>query len=326
MAKIISRGEDVYNCDTCNRYVRLPDNPLGINVMGRCIITKGCLGSLHKVLNQKLISQISSITPSIEGVNDWFQRKILYTHNQITPALEWVVNHELGNVPIIQVFTERSDPTTLKTTLVETTAYTKEVTTSFATISFSTAQLGVAQCLSLSSTVLEQPTAQVVTDLLLTNKGELTLATTNKTSSIDILVRYTNTSTGESIDVLYQSVDNSPSVLSPWAGTSTILLNGKRFYVRSFNIVTTPAGTAFFQSGRPTPSGFSISIPSLGSAYNTDVILLANSPYTTIDKNTTTYVDVAGINTSNSLAYLSSGNLFVDSSLIRSTYPPIAPL
>ena len=209
---------------------------------------------------------------------------------------------------------------------METTSYIKQSTTHVAILTFNTAQAGIAQCLSLSSTVLEPVVPLILSDALLTNNSELTIATTDSTSSIDITIRYTNTSSGETTDVSYLSIDNSPSLLSPWVGISTILLNGKRFHVRSLNIISTPAGNAFFKPGQSVPSGFSISIPSLGNAYNTNVVLLANSPYTSVDRNTTAYIDIAGINLFNSLAYLSSGNLFADPSLIRPTYPPIAHL
>lgn len=326
MAKIISRGEEVYSCDVCNRYVRLPDNPLGLNILHRCIITKGCLGSLHKVLNKKLISQISTITPSVEGVADWFQRKIVHTHTQTAPTKQWVFDHDLGSIPVVQVFIDRGIPNSTNTELLETELYTQTSTSTHTTINFDVSQTGIAQCLALSSTTVQPKTVQVTTNVQLTNKGELTIATLDSAPAIGLTVRYTDTNTGETIDVRYFSVDNSPSILSPWASISNILLNGKRYYVRSFNIATTPGGNAFFASGRPLTSGFSITFPELESTYNTNVILLAASPYTAIDKITNSFIDIATVTAVQSSVVLVGSDLVSVPSIIRDTYPPILPL
>lgn len=326
MSQIISRGESVYECDVCKRAIRLPENPHGMDVMNRCIITKGCLGELHRATSSITIKSTPSITPAVEGVDDWFQRKALFTFKQDNASQIWIVPHEMGSIPIVQVFLTYEDELTHTTSLVETVNFVLESTSTVTTVRFDKPQTGVAQCIALSSTSIEVPT--VLTDTLkpITHTGELTIATLDSAPSINITLRYTDTNSGSFIDVVYKSVDNVPSILSPWVSTSNIIANGKKYYVRSFNLVSTPSGEAFFALGAGVTNGRSVTFPSLNSTYNTNLILLGTSPYSIVDKTTDSYVDIGITKVQPLSVILSNGDLLVETTAIRSTFPPILPL
>ena len=325
MTQVLERGESVHQCDVCQRYVRLPTNSQGLDVIQRCIITKNCSGSLHRILNSKRITQTPSSTPAVDGVDDWFQRNVIFTHTQVVGARKWIIAHNFGNVPVVQVFVQRVNGTSLKNELVETTDCIIESTSTTTVVTFTTAQQGVAQCLSLSSASLK-PEVTILKDLeLLTNAGELTIATLDNSPSINITLSYVNTEDGSSVDVTYGSVDNSPSVKSPWAGTSIILLNGKQRFVRSFNIITTFGGSVFFSNSQNITNGLQVNFPSLAANHaNENVILFGKPPFATVDKVLTEYLDVGYA--SDGKILLDNKNLYTGSNNKRSTYPPIALL
>lgn len=323
MSLILARGERVYECDVCNRAIRMPENPTGLEVMGRCIITNGCLGTLHKVLSPSKIASTPSLTPAVEGVDDWFQRRALYNHEQKVPTTKWIIPHGMGIIPLIQGFIHVEDEVTHKLSLVETNKFSVVSDAYKSVLTFDVPHSGTAQCISTSSTSVAKPVDLPVSFRDITHLGELTIATLNSDPSINITVRYSNTNTGEFTDVVYKSVDSVPSVLSPWAGSSNILLGGKKYYVRSFNIVTSPGGDAFFRLGSTTASGSSVSFPQIGTTYSSNIILLSTYPHSVADRVTTEYIDIASTNTSNVSLALSNGELKADSAIIRSTFPPI---
>lgn len=325
MVQILSRGENVYTCDVCKRNVRLSANRRGLDIMQRCIITKGCRGTLHRVTNSKEIANTPTLTPAAEGLDDWFQRKVLFNYSQTSKSKEWRVEHNLGNIPAVQVFVYRTDPETLKEVLYETTSGVVTSTATTTTVKFDTAADGFVQCLSLSSTTIPVNAETVTPYETITNAGELTLATADDTPSINLVVRYTNTFTGEFTDVTYDNVDNAPSVNSPWVGVSAVLLNGKKYFVRSFNIITTARGPAFFDA-LTSSSGLSISFPQLEGTFNTNVLLLGKSPYTSVDRIPNKYIDIGSMQSRPGVAILVGQDISIESDIIRDVYPRIVPL
>lgn len=326
MAEILSRGETVYKCDVCKRAVRLPSNPLGMDVMLRCIITKNCRGSLHKTTNISEIANTPTITPSESGVEDWFQRTALFNFSQKIASSNWIINHNMGIVPAVEVFVNRENAETGKTVLTEITRYTITSTAFTTTIKFDVPESGVAQCLSLTSNVLP-PTIITAAELsLLTHDGEITIATSNPTPAINVVMRYTDTNTGEFVDVTYNNVDNVPSTLSPWVGISRILLGRNTYFVRSFNIINTPGGNAFFQNTANLAGGRIVTFPTMNTQHNSNILLLGKAPFAAVDKLTTSYVDLASIANDSTSIVMSNSELYIQPTTYRSTYPPILPL
>lgn len=120
MAQITIKGETVYECDVCNRRTRVATSSEGIDVVQRCIITKECTGKLHKVTDIRDINATSSFPPEVAGVQDWFQRRVLYNHTQNIKSSTWTIQHNLQNKPVVYVYTTKQ--TTAATSFISNAA------------------------------------------------------------------------------------------------------------------------------------------------------------------------------------------------------------
>lgn len=326
MTQILSRGENVYICDVCNRRVRVPENRRGLDVINRCIITKNCAGSLHKVITQADIVNTPTLTPAIEGLDDWYQRNALFDYKQTVKSKVWRVPHKMGTIPAVQVFVYRTDPDTMKQVLVETRQGTVVSTPQQTTITFDTAVDGVVQCLALSSNTKQDTTATAAPTDIITSNGELTIATSSPSDSVNLIVRFTDTFTGEFTDVTYTSLLNQPNPASPWVGVETVLVNGKRFYVRSLNIQTSPRGSAYFDALERTTSGLAVSFPTAELSFSNTLILLGRPPYGAADRITDRYIDMGRLKSVYTAVYLVGYDIAVESRLISNVYPHIVAL
>lgn len=330
MAKIITKGASVYQCDTCSRKLRVMTNRTGLDVLVRCNITHGCQGKLHRLTIAKEIADTPAIAPEVVGLQDWFQRKILYTHTQTVQAATWLIKHNLANKPIIQLYVNsvvngiQQLVNTIPTTTTIIDANTVKLT-------FNVAVSGVAQCITLASQNSTNPnatdTVPVSTDIVqLTNDfGELTIATLESSPFIGIKITYyTSLPTGNVI-VEYPSIDNITSVDSPWVGARTGVINGKRYTIRSFNLLTTPLGPSYFDVGAiPNGSAFKITTINNSPIKSGDcLILMGASPFASVDRNTTQYVDVSFVSEASPESFYASGKAYIDPSAIRTTYPAI---
>lgn len=260
----------VYECDTCKREVYRKQNTQGIDIVGRCIITDGCKGKLL----QKEIKPSHAVghsTAPVIGLRDWTPRKILYTHTQALAKKQWIIQHNMNGMPIVNVFSYSADGSLKLNPIVpvEITFTSSNVVT----ISFATSVAGVAQLLMRSSV-----TDQTITTLkprlvesdynadmfvlsesvFMTNGpetyGELTIATRVVTRDkpdygfdpyevITIQPHYLSPSTGQEIlplvpPMTFRPVDQFPvdTASSPWAGVIKTVIGGAQYIVRSANI------------------------------------------------------------------------------------------
>ena len=92
-AQILIKGESVYKCDTCNRKVRVATSKDGIDVVQRCIITHGCKGKLYRVRDARDVNSTSAFPAEVPGVQDWFQRRVVYDHSQPIKSQKWYYYH-----------------------------------------------------------------------------------------------------------------------------------------------------------------------------------------------------------------------------------------
>lgn len=104
MAQILIKGESVYACDVCNRKVRIATSRTGIDVVQRCTITYGCRGKLHRVTEPKEVNATPAFPLEIAGVQDWFQRRVVYNHTQPIKSAVWTIKHNLQNRPIVEAY------------------------------------------------------------------------------------------------------------------------------------------------------------------------------------------------------------------------------
>lgn len=104
MAQILIKGETVYKCDECMRRIRVLTAREGIDVVNRCTITYGCKGRLHKVKNVEEANSTPAFPEEVPGVQDWFQRRVEYTHTQPIKSSTWIIKHNLSNKPSVYCY------------------------------------------------------------------------------------------------------------------------------------------------------------------------------------------------------------------------------
>lgn len=325
--QIFVRGETVYQCDVCKREVRVPTSKYSTEVIQRCIITKNCLGKLHKVIITADANEVPAIPPAVPGVADWAQRRVFYLHDQTLDNLVWNIEHNLANRPSVQVFiTQLQDG---EEVLVETDEFELHVIDlNTVEVHFTTPQKGQAQCLAYSSantvnpqvgvpTVLEQET------ILLTNNSEITIATLDSSTLIDFTITYRTPNVPDGIlNVEYVGVDNQPSINSPWAGADRVYVNGRSYTVRSFSITEHPLAPSAFGS-RLVADGTQFYFSSFSTLPGQNLILLGTSPFAVVDRIVDRYVDIGLVNQEQPELAYAAGEAYAAPSLIRSAYPLI---
>lgn len=330
MPQVVVKGESVYQCNVCSRSIRVPTNKQGLDVLQRCVITSGCLGKLRRVTIAKEVNETPAFPPEVQGVRDWFQRRVLYTHQQPVQSHTWLIEHNLVNRPKIHAFVDRmvdGVPTQLPINPISETSIDANRTR----LEFASAESGLAQCIALASQnttnplALEAPAIPTDAFQISSNTGEITLATLASNSLIGLALTYRTSGTEVDLTIEYAGVDIGPSSESPWSGSSRAVINGRQYTLRSFNIERTPLAPAYFAAGAvPEGSSFFISNyngapPKLGEC----LILLGRSPYATVDRVTDRYIDASSIDRITPELYYSLGVGFSNQSVIRSTYPQI---
>lgn len=325
------RGENVYECDTCRRKERVPQNSKGMDVLPNCNITLGCLGKLRRVLNAREIINTPVFPPEVEGLTDWYARRILYTHEQQIAYPVWTITHNLANKPVIHAYTyiyvddeavlQSTEPELIETIDLNTTRLT-----------FKTAVSGLAQCISLTSQNTTNPnaTAPIITPAsvmqLSSDSGEVTIATLDNSPAINVSASYLTSSAIVQID--YTRIDNTPSIESPWVNVSGAIINGRRYTVRSFNLQTTASAPTYFNQGLvPNDTGFYLtSVNGQPLTPGSVLFLLGTSPYATVDRVLDRVIDPYYVNQTSPQLSVSSGRSYAQPDIIRTTYPPILVL
>lgn len=309
----------VYACDTCKRSVRVAKNDYGLEVVGRCIITGDCVGRMVRSANRADLNYVQLVPPSVLGLQDWRQRRVFYKHEQRLESSVWEIKHNLTNSVSVELFvTKNSD----LSGVVEVVPVSVEVVDdNTIRIVLNDAYLGIAHCVTTSSpnrsAVVAAPI--VSTDLLLTNMGEITIATPiSRGTGVASLV-FTGGTGGTPLTVVYNRISNKPVIESPWSDSSVVSIAGSQYLVRSFNVVTTPQGPTYFSRNMITDGGSCVfgGISTRGEL----LILLGTYPFTNADKTVNAFIDAADL--SANPMYFKAGDLYVSSSLSRTVYPHI---
>jgi putative transposon-encoded protein len=228
-----------YKCDTCNREVDLRRNKYGLEVINHCTITDGCRGVLYQIgKNEDILRAKFPVRDA--KFTDWEQRKVLYNHDQRISLSTWSIKHSLGVHPQIQVFFDVVIPGSTKLKSVEVSATQYKVVViddNNIVIEFSTPKTGRVQCLSTLSKDFGQTTIVPIEkiDLVsrMTNGQVLSIGTTSIDTHVNFALEFENAS--GSRDVMFYTVDDSPSIKSPWANFDAVYVTNKRYVVRSFD-------------------------------------------------------------------------------------------
>lgn len=283
-----------YKCSTCKRTINLIQNKAGLDWVGNCNVTLGCRGQL---IQQEVFQDYirGSLPPDVIGLKNWVQRQVLFNFTQTVSRQTWVITHNLGILPSVQIYVNQpisGNEENLVEILPTNIVYNSD---DVLTLTLPAAYIGIAQLIGRASNpdILNprQRPAPVTTvpTLQLTNEGEITIAT--RISTIDIPLGLVNPvtglpnamagltltmsftpSTGSPITVGYVA-SNILSELSPWSDTNRVLFKGKVYTVRTFNVQTgnvqIPNGSAAALTGITLPSGITLSIVAVNSAANT---------------------------------------------------------
>lgn len=322
MTTTFAKSESVYQCDVCTRKIRVPSNRKGLEIVHNCIITADCKGSLHRVMIAKEINDTPAFTPELPGVQDWVERNVLFTFTQPVQSNKWIVTHNLGNIPNVFAYVERQENNSTVLKEIEPKSITP-IDGNIIEVLFDQAEKGLAQCIASASQNYINPTTSTtstINNVQLTNNGELTIATLAQDASVNLKLTYNSPTSTSPVLIEYLNLTDT-TIESAWNGISTIIINGKKYIVRSFNIVTTPMAPSYFQSGTIGDGStvYFMDIQAIGNV----LILLSNSPHAAVDRVNSKYIDVAAIGGTQSQIYYNNGNLFAASTIVKDTYPPI---
>ncbi len=271
-----------YQCSTCKRQIDLVQNQQGLEWVGHCNITLGCRGTLYQI-DVKPDYTRGVPTPDVQGLKNWVQRKVLFNFTQVVSRNTWIIQHNLGTAPSVVVYINQptqDNPDAQVEILPEEIIYN---TDDQLTLIFPTQYSGIAQCIARSSNPdLLQPRTvpPVVTEaptIQLSNQGTLTIAT--KTSSVgnptnlSVTLGYKLGSNAVLTEITY-TASNVPSNQSPWSDTTTVIIKGKMYNVRSFNIQTAQTVSGEVSNGSTVQL---LSINSTGT-FNIPVVSVASAP------------------------------------------------
>lgn len=325
MANILIRNEHVYKCDTCTRSVRVPANSQGIEIVQRCIITANCLGKMQRVTNPADINSTPSIPPEVTGLTDWTARNVLFTYKQAVKSTTWNIAHDLENNPTVFVYVTRNLNNATVLVQVEPKSI-NIIDLNNIQVTFDQAESGLVQCIALSSQNTATPSTLATVNagassIQISNQGELSFATLDASPYVNISVVFSSPSSPQPILIEYLNIKIAASALSPWRGVNYVIVNSKRYYIRSINMLTYPPAPLMFQSGMIS-SGAIAYFPNSTIAGQL-LVLLANNPQTTADRIYNRYIDTASAHDSTSQLYYNSGNLYAASEVVKNTYPPI---
>lgn len=351
----------VYQCDTCKRETHRVQNQRGLDVIGRCVITDGCRGRLNQT-QIKPSHAVGHSTAPVLGLRDWAARKVLYTHEQPLARQQWQITHNLGGLPIVNVYVyAQSTSSTLIAIEPEDITYIDNNTVN---VTFKTSMAGKAQLIMRSSVTDQQittllPKATSTTydserfvlseSFPLTNGsetfGELTIATRIESTIATgfdpyeeiILQPYYMSPATLSIlpltdPMIFKAANNLPvdTASSPWAGTTKAVIRGQQYLLRSANIHSSSGTLTDLGIPEGAPLFFTVTHKGVtrtlakGEMY----ALIANSPFLTVDKILDRCVDMSVITRANApkqLAY-SGLNWMVNQSLFIKMYPNIIAL
>lgn len=303
---------DTFICDTCKRAIDVPSNPSGVSLFPRCVITKNCRGLLNKVNKQFVAAeQYHNIGTSTDT---WIKRPLIYNHRQVSARTRWIIAHNLGTIPILDVFVYNP-----AYTLLESHSYSVESKNEYQTvIVFDAPQSGEVQCIARQSStkavVAKENTLVNYNTIPLSYNSAIVIAT--KLPAITSLELSINTNV-RTTTVLRQNVDSLTD--TPWEGVKHITVGNNRYNVFGFTLIGA-------QDGLKATAAFWVnSINTEKVRQGESYILLANSPFLhPSDRILSNALDVSRMTSINQANMsLIAGNIYCAPSLLTTVYPPM---
>jgi hypothetical protein len=266
---------------------------------------------------------------------------VLHNHQQPVERDEWIINHDMGVVPIVSVFVDRP--------LQDDPNNRDEITpTDIIIVSDNTVRLvfdrpwsGIAQLIARQSDPdLFNPKTRIIETedpaTQFSTTSEITIATRvgafDPNNNIQLRVEYsTPANTTETLDY---EIDTQPDILSPWVDYEDgIIIKGQIYTVRSFTAFAPEMSSGIIGSG--STFTFTKAADLGGSPVSLDditpgdiLILLADAPYQTVDKVLDQFIDVTSVSAEENVGgfYYNNGEFFAVSGIAQNIYPLIRSL
>lgn len=340
-----------YKCNVCKREVELLENQQGLTIVGRCVLTNGCMGKMHPLARNpyNVRESYNYFDSELSELYEFNNRNKFFRHDQINANTIWRIRHNLNNHPFVVVFINTDDGIEK----LDNSSYTiNYVDANNLIINLSNVS-GVAHCIartsnkdSVSSSINIEEMTQVTVGgtfsfaipKLLTKFDGTPTVTPTPTLPLDLYdigdieLEIGITKPNEEEVVCFESVPVD-QVTSPWIGTNEIMIRNRRnYYVKMKNILqfTTfdnanltfsdiPNGTKIRFIRINYGTGIEQSIPSRGA-----FILLSRTPHKIPDKTLDKLLDLGEIIDTEFwyMTYI-DGEVYINSSAIETTYPAI---
>lgn len=333
----------VYKCTTCNREIELVEQPRGLEVMKRCIITDKCRGTLYRT-SRKQDFAVGRYPADVNGLNNWAQRNVVYTHTQTIAKIIWEIEHDLGVNPSVQVVVDRQtveDGSIITSQIEVEPEIITIIDENNLTITFDRPETGTAQIIARStrSTSNVEIVEAGITYLPVTTEGIMTVALDLDSNQFPdgveegtYLVRLyfldqeTLDETAYDSAVFSDFTAQSPVNTSAWDDTTEIFVGGDVYTVFTIDIgnpvadLEAPsAGAVLFQAG----------VSTIGFPHNQApnmVVLLSNAPHANADKNRN-QIFRPDLNIGPTLSLdsfiFADDEIVVDSTKVEGVFPPV---
>lgn len=339
-----------YKCNVCKRDVELLENQQGLTIVGRCVLTNGCMGKMQPQGRNpyNVRESYNYFDDALSELYEFNSRNKFFKHDQINSNTIWRVKHNLNNHPLVVVFVntlngiEKLDNSSYSVVYVDSNNLAITLTNSS----------GVAHCIARSSnkdSVIVSSVTQDMTQITvggtfsfaipkLLTKLDPPIPTPTPTVTLpldlydigDIELEIGITKPNEEEVVCFESIP-ADQVSSPWIGTNEIMIRNRRnYYVKMKNILqfTTFNNANFTFSDIPDGTkirfirinygtGIKQSIPSRGA-----FVLLSKNPHKIPDKILDNILDLGEIiDTPYWYMTYIGGEVYIDSKAIETTYP-----
>lgn len=144
-----------YRCDTCKRAIELVENPQGFTVVGKCIITNGCVGRLYRT--ERNPNNVRDSAPTyVSGLDNYVPRRAFYEFAQTLASDKWKVTHNMGILPSTFVYLQQENGTFA---LSDNSSYkVTPIDKNSVMVTFPNKVRGIIQCVAKSTVPLVPPT------------------------------------------------------------------------------------------------------------------------------------------------------------------------
>lgn len=309
-----------YQCSLCKRTASKITPASTFNIVNRCIATANCSGTMFAIAEQT--------SGGVDLTNNtWSPRKALHTHTQIYPSNRWAITHNLGVDPAVVVYVNEGDA------LTEVTDFTisNQVVGRGFELILNRMASGSCQCIARES-FREQPVAvtESLIDIQISSSAVLTLGLTHPEQFFVFKINTFNPNTqevemrfmrGETYNQAQTAFFLSQRANSAWSDVNYVNINRRNYKIALVNVfndlqdVLDFSGIDFVGVHYTNTNILSYTDNQLNNLSYSDIakneceVLLANAPFSTIDKITNQMIDVADLNRNN--LSIVNNNLFV---------------